>query len=321
MYAKYISISLYIYLHTDRLGSGSAVTDRSGEAVHVLGYMPYGETLLDLSHTHYETPYQFTGYEKDQETGLHYAEARYYDSRLSIFNSTDPMWHKYPHQSNYTYCNNNPLMYRDPTGRDGEITGSGTKEDPYIIHANYYYNKGELSDELKNGLNAAIREYNDREPIKIKSGYVKFDLSAQEVTDKYSSRMNDANSNLFGNESFFSVGNTVSVNYKDDDDALGRANSAGISINISSIDNFVKNGDFRKDLIQSTFFHEIGHNLGLDDGDNTMMMMPALKSANGSSLIDKSCFDKDGVKIIMQVANKGIRRESNGIKLGLLKYR
>ena len=54
------------HAHTDRLGSGSAVTDGRGEAVHVLGYMPYGETLLDLSHTHYETPYQFTGYEKDQ---------------------------------------------------------------------------------------------------------------------------------------------------------------------------------------------------------------------------------------------------------------
>jgi len=66
MYTKDISILLYIYLHTDRLGSGSAVTDGRGEAVHELGYMPYGETLLDLSHTHYETPYQFTGYEKDK---------------------------------------------------------------------------------------------------------------------------------------------------------------------------------------------------------------------------------------------------------------
>ena len=46
--------SISYYLHTDRLGSGSAVTDGWGEAVHVLGYMPYGETLLDLSHTPYE---------------------------------------------------------------------------------------------------------------------------------------------------------------------------------------------------------------------------------------------------------------------------
>ena len=56
--------SEFYYLHTDRLGSGSAVTDGRGEAVHVLGCIPYGETVIDPSH----------------ETGLHYAEARYYDS-------------------------------------------------------------------------------------------------------------------------------------------------------------------------------------------------------------------------------------------------
>lgn len=39
-------------------------------------------------------------YESDAETGLHYAEACYYDSRLSTFNSTDPMW-------------TSILMYRD----------------------------------------------------------------------------------------------------------------------------------------------------------------------------------------------------------------
>ena len=103
------------HAHTDRLGSCSAVTDDRGEAVHVLGYMPYGETLLDLSQG-YETPYQFTGYEKDQETGLHYAGARYYDSRLSIFSSTDPMWQLSPHLSPYTYCSNNPIMRIDPDG-------------------------------------------------------------------------------------------------------------------------------------------------------------------------------------------------------------
>ena len=32
-----------------RLGSGSAVTDDRGRAVHVLGYMHYGETLIDLA--------------------------------------------------------------------------------------------------------------------------------------------------------------------------------------------------------------------------------------------------------------------------------
>ena len=56
MYTKDMSMLLYIYLHTDRLGSSSAVTDFRGKAVHILGYMPYGETLLDLSQWGYETP-------------------------------------------------------------------------------------------------------------------------------------------------------------------------------------------------------------------------------------------------------------------------
>ena len=89
------------HLHTDRLGSGSAVTDGRGRAVNVLGYMHYGETLLDLSQGGCETPYQFTGYEKDQETGSHYAEARYYTTHDSV-SSTPP-----------TRCGTSILMYRD----------------------------------------------------------------------------------------------------------------------------------------------------------------------------------------------------------------
>ncbi len=30
--------------------------------------------------------------------------------------STDPMWHKYPHLTPYHYCSNNPIMFVDPTG-------------------------------------------------------------------------------------------------------------------------------------------------------------------------------------------------------------
>ena len=77
------------HLHPDRLGLGSAVTDGRGRAVHLLGYMPYGETLIDLSQGGCETPYQFTGYEKDQETGSHYAEACYYTTHDSV-SSTPP---------------------------------------------------------------------------------------------------------------------------------------------------------------------------------------------------------------------------------------
>lgn len=56
--------------------------------------------------------------EFDEETGLYYYGARYYDSRLSLWMSTDPLEEKYPNISSYCYSNNNPIKYIDPDGND-----------------------------------------------------------------------------------------------------------------------------------------------------------------------------------------------------------
>ena len=55
----------------------------------------------------------FTGHERDDETGLHYMGARYYSAALGRFTSTDPM-NEYP--SPYVYVGNNPISLIDPTG-------------------------------------------------------------------------------------------------------------------------------------------------------------------------------------------------------------
>ena len=60
----------------------------------------------------------FSAKERDAETSLSYFGARYYSSDLSIWLSVDPMASKYPHQSNYVYCSNNPLKVIDPNGED-----------------------------------------------------------------------------------------------------------------------------------------------------------------------------------------------------------
>ena len=59
----------------------------------------------------------FSAKEKDVETGLSYFGSRYYSSDLSIWLSVDPMSDKYPHQSNYIYCSNNPIKLIDPDGQ------------------------------------------------------------------------------------------------------------------------------------------------------------------------------------------------------------
>ena len=71
-----------------------------------------------------EKTYRYAGYQFDDETGLYYLNARYYDSKIARFLTEDT----YRGQANdslslnlYTYCLNNPIMYFDPTGHLSEI--------------------------------------------------------------------------------------------------------------------------------------------------------------------------------------------------------
>ena len=67
---------------------------------------------------------QFTGKERDAETGLDFMEARYYSSAQGRFTSPDvmmgkPEWLVDPQRWNrYAYVRNNPLKYIDPNGED-----------------------------------------------------------------------------------------------------------------------------------------------------------------------------------------------------------
>ncbi len=110
----------YFY-HTDHLGSSSWISDASGEAYQHLQNMPYGEQFIEQRQSSWGAVYQFTGYEKDQETGFDYAHARYYSSDLSIFLSVDPLSDMYPSTSGYMYTLGNPVMLVDPNGMNAWI--------------------------------------------------------------------------------------------------------------------------------------------------------------------------------------------------------
>ena len=100
------------------LGSSSWITDNTGRPIQHLHYLPFGEDWVDQRNASWNTPYTFSGKEKDVETGYSYFGARYYDSGLSIWLSVDPMSDKYPSMSPYTYCANNPVILVDPDGED-----------------------------------------------------------------------------------------------------------------------------------------------------------------------------------------------------------
>jgi RHS repeat-associated protein len=72
---------------------------------------------------------KFTGYEKDEETRLDFAQARYYGNGLGRFTSVDPLQESarlaLPQSWNrYSYVLNNPLNMIDPFGLDWGIVGN-----------------------------------------------------------------------------------------------------------------------------------------------------------------------------------------------------
>jgi RHS repeat-associated protein len=59
----------------------------------------------------------YNGKELDEETGLYYYGARYYDARVSVWLGVDPLAEKYPNTTPYAYTANNPISYVDPDGK------------------------------------------------------------------------------------------------------------------------------------------------------------------------------------------------------------
>jgi len=105
----------YFY-HSDHLGSSNWISDASGEAYQHLQNMPYGEQFIEQRQSSWGAVYQFTGKERDSETGFDYFGARYYSSDLSVWLSVDPLASRFPGISGYSYAFWNPVMFVDEDG-------------------------------------------------------------------------------------------------------------------------------------------------------------------------------------------------------------
>ncbi len=97
---------------------------------------------------------KFATLERDAETGLDHAEARQYAPWMGRWTAPDPYNGSYdiydPQSMNrYTYVNNNPLAYNDPTGYDSadapSETGSGTSDGSVDGSSNDGSNSGDGS--------------------------------------------------------------------------------------------------------------------------------------------------------------------------------
>jgi RHS repeat-associated protein len=115
------------YITSDILNSPRVLMNSNGDVISRRDFMPFGEKLLTSRSLpdKYGVPdglrKSFTGYEKDEETDLDFAEARYYNDVHGRFTSVDPLIasgkSSNPQSFNrYVYAGNNPTLRTDQTG-------------------------------------------------------------------------------------------------------------------------------------------------------------------------------------------------------------
>lgn len=117
------------YLTTDQLGSPRVVTDEIGAVKVRKDYSAFGEETVSaqrqnaLGYTSAASELRkgYTGYEKDSESGLDFAQARYYSAIHGRYTSIDPLTAsasiRNPQTFNrYSYVLNSPYKYTDPLG-------------------------------------------------------------------------------------------------------------------------------------------------------------------------------------------------------------
>ena len=100
----------------DAWGNTLSVTDANGNPI---------TTWYNIANSN---PIRYRGYYYDSDIGLYYLQSRYYDAEIGRFINADgyiTTGHGVMSYNMYSYCQNNPVMYSDPSGNFGLIAFLG----------------------------------------------------------------------------------------------------------------------------------------------------------------------------------------------------
>lgn len=103
-----------LFFHQDQLGSTRLLTDEAGTQVASYTFDPYGKRLAVTGTA--ATVLEYAGQYRDTETGLYYMRARYYEATTAQFLSRDPIVAST--RQPYSYSADNPLQFKDPSGKE-----------------------------------------------------------------------------------------------------------------------------------------------------------------------------------------------------------
>ena len=114
------------YFRKNIFGDILAVYNSSKTALATYSYDAFGNASVTYANVQNNlarlNPFRYRGYYWDSEFNLYYVQSRYYDPEIGRFISPDSIENINPNAifglNLYTYCNNNPIMNVDPTGKD-----------------------------------------------------------------------------------------------------------------------------------------------------------------------------------------------------------
>jgi len=150
------------YYHFDPTGHTMEITNGDGDIVNEYLYAPFGEYIKKDEGIRNSFTYVGKYGVMDDGNGLLFMRMRYYLPDLGRFGSEDPLM--FPGQNSYTYVENDPVSFIDPTGESlldflmplyelydalekGRETGESMKEFQREWESIIEYDRGELSPE------------------------------------------------------------------------------------------------------------------------------------------------------------------------------
>ncbi|RCX08177.1 RHS repeat-associated protein [Anaerobacterium chartisolvens] len=158
-------------------GHGDVVqtVSEAGQVENRYDYDIFGSPTLSIEE--YRCAIRYAGEFYDEETGLYYLRARYYDPYIGRFisedtytgNPSDPL-----SLNLYTYCHNEPIMYVDPTGHKEEL------------------DKMIKSTATKNAIDKATKAYEQAKAKNDKAGMTKAHDDAEKARSNYAKTSKDA---------------------------------------------------------------------------------------------------------------------------------